>query len=154
MGAVITPPDTIQPDKHELFVIETFDGAPEKIGHPAPQETGLVVADAAVETQFVEVSLQRAYTVTGVDRYEGTIPLHSPAGSVDHSSTVPVPQPDPEIVPVVEGHILSVIVMTGCVGIRHMPGAVVTGFDSGLVTELFMSHEQRVLIVCAGPVWL
>jgi len=153
-GAVITPPDTVHPETHELFVIETLDGAPVNTGQAGAHETGLVVADAIVEVQLVALSLQRANTVTGVGKYEGTIPLHGPAGLVAHSSTVPVPHPDPEIVPVVDGHILSVMVMTGCVGVRHTPGTVVTGADSGLVTVVFKSHEQRVLIVCAGPVWL
>ena len=57
------------------------------------------------------------------------------------------------MLPLVDGHTLSVIVSVGAPGVVQLPGTVVTPADSGLVTLLSRSQLQRVLIVCAGPVW-
>ena len=69
-----------------------------------------------------------------------------------YSVTVPVPQPLALMLPLVDGHTLSVIVSVGASGVVQLPGTVVTPEDSGLVTLLSRSQLQRVLIVCAGPV--
>jgi hypothetical protein len=51
------------------------------------------------------------------------------------------------MLPVVDGHILSVIVMEGCAGVEQTPGTVVTGIDSGLIVNESILHEQRVFII-------
>ena len=78
--------------------------------------------------------------------------LHGPDGLVAHSSVVPAPQPVALMVPVVDGHTLSTIVMVGVAGVVHVPGTVVTPADDGLDCPLSLSQLHLVMMVCAGPV--
>ena len=60
---------------------------------------------------------------------------------------VPAPHPVADIVPVVDGHILLVIVIVGGVGLVHVPGAVATAVDVGLETVLSISQLHLVSIL-------
>jgi len=65
---------------------------------------------------------------------------------------VPAPHPVADIVPVVDGHMLLVIVIVGCVGVVHVPGAVAIAADAGLEMVLSISQLHLVSIFCTGPV--
>jgi hypothetical protein len=148
---VIVPPATVHALLHVLLVIVTLAGAVVKVGHVG-QVTGAVVCDALVLVQLVVVFLHLANTVNGVVVYVGTVVLHGPPALVAHSKTVPAPQPVADIVPVVDGHTLFTIVIVGCEGIVHVPGAVITAADIGLEMVLSTSQLHLVSMLCAGPV--
>ena len=77
--------------------------------------------------------------------------LHGPFEEVAYSNTVPAPQPEAKIVPVVAGQTLLVILMDGPEGNAQPAGAVVTLLE-GLDMLVSTLQLQRVIIVCAGPV--
>jgi hypothetical protein len=79
------------------------------------------------------------------------VALHGPVGASAHSSTVPVPQPMPEILPVVLGQTLLVIVMLGSVGLVQVPGTVAVAALIGLAVVPSKSHKHRVSIFWEGP---
>jgi hypothetical protein len=117
-----------------------------------PHTTGTVVAIAEVLTHPVTLSIHLAKTVMALVVYVGTVVLQGPVATVAHSKVVPAPQPVALIVPTVDGHIFSVIVMVGAAGLVHVPGTVVITDDVGLAVVPSRSQRHLVSIPCAGPV--
>ena len=62
LGAVILPPDTVHPVPQVLFVIDTFAGALDRVGHVG-HVIGAVVAMALVLTHPVALFIHLAKTV-------------------------------------------------------------------------------------------